>query len=749
MGYLCSKCKLSLGNGKSVLFICDCEVQLCNQCCVRRLATDPKSYHAGVTCPVCKKESDNVRGKTTALREENKLVVGAFRRLLDREISSTYELVEDDYISAFKALNEKLVHDNDMKDLFEHAQELILQDPVNLGSLRMKLCLARVESVLQSGVKAKIGEFVPGPLRHIFFRRNLHLEELIEKNREIESMKKVEKSDNGDDSYSDYGSGSSSHNDTKESLSQSSLVSPVSPIISKNTGETAVGDQGGDGSMHMIRSFVRSDPVVIEFLRATKEQVRQSMKKSNEQFRQLSERLADDFGTILSKIEEQNKKLCSIERKLDERAHASQPLRQLTSSQQSSWNSDKDNDVDSVVTVDENDLAVMEPDERGVPMNEVARSFESRDSEEGRCMQPAVIPNRKRSHTSSIQRPDETLRVSNYVECEMLSAAYPHGDKKRHRRVGNTPKLHRPNGMANGFDRMKMCSYDGCKNLFSIVSRESQGKYCDVHKVATSGNRFGNHEASQSKMNGTERSICILEEYKYDDMNDIIEESSNTSSRGEQKKSVRKVPRHDSTRQADQQSDKNHNDTKADDKNPIGLSLIKRCSYNGCTKSFSIRYPSSQRKYCDQHRKHGKLKNTQTSKMQPRKEIQCADKTKKYFENQQSDDFLFDNAHDDVCHVCGSGGELLLCDFCSLSFHSSCADLDKVPVELFKCPVCIQDQIPNIWPWENTPVVACCEEGCREIFVATNDGTFNKEYCDAHSKSKRVFKFLGKIEGSM
>lgn len=48
----------------------------------------------------------------------------------------------------------------------------------------------------------------------------------------------------------------------------------------------------------------------------------------------------------------------------------------------------------------------------------------------------------------------------------------------------------------------------------------------------------------------------------------------------------------------------------------------------------------------------------------------------------------FEEAHEDVCHRCGYGGQLLLCDNCSLSFHIACLELETVPEGQWFCPQC-------------------------------------------------------------
>ena len=56
--------------------------------------------------------------------------------------------------------------------------------------------------------------------------------------------------------------------------------------------------------------------------------------------------------------------------------------------------------------------------------------------------------------------------------------------------------------------------------------------------------------------------------------------------------------------------------------------------------------------------------------------------------------------HDDDCAVCGEGGNLILCDFCTRVYHKDCASLRRIPRGEWKCPVCTE----NMTQEENTQV---------------------------------------------
>ncbi|KAG5182752.1 hypothetical protein JKP88DRAFT_318146 [Tribonema minus] len=52
---------------------------------------------------------------------------------------------------------------------------------------------------------------------------------------------------------------------------------------------------------------------------------------------------------------------------------------------------------------------------------------------------------------------------------------------------------------------------------------------------------------------------------------------------------------------------------------------------------------------------------------------------------------VWEGEHDDECALCGGGGELLMCDFCAVTFHLHCLqpELDQAPeTPLWACPQC-------------------------------------------------------------
>ncbi|MCO5612680.1 hypothetical protein L7F22_066949 [Adiantum nelumboides] len=57
-------------------------------------------------------------------------------------------------------------------------------------------------------------------------------------------------------------------------------------------------------------------------------------------------------------------------------------------------------------------------------------------------------------------------------------------------------------------------------------------------------------------------------------------------------------------------------------------------------------------------------------------------------EDEEDDDDDGIDWHDDVCRVCRDGGELLMCDGCSSSFHSVCLHLRSIPKGKWYCSEC-------------------------------------------------------------
>ena len=54
-------------------------------------------------------------------------------------------------------------------------------------------------------------------------------------------------------------------------------------------------------------------------------------------------------------------------------------------------------------------------------------------------------------------------------------------------------------------------------------------------------------------------------------------------------------------------------------------------------------------------------------------------------------DHVGDNPNLDECYSCEDGGDLVLCDFCSVAAHSECIGPQVIPLGLWKCRLCAED----------------------------------------------------------
>ena len=66
----------------------------------------------------------------------------------------------------------------------------------------------------------------------------------------------------------------------------------------------------------------------------------------------------------------------------------------------------------------------------------------------------------------------------------------------------------------------------------------------------------------------------------------------------------------------------------------------------------------------------------------------------------KSDEPVPEPVHNSVCDVCGEGGDILLCDTCTLSWHLTCLDppLDEVPEGMWSCPKCEVSVVKPVHP---------------------------------------------------
>ena len=200
----CNECSTEISVGQSVLLLCDCGYVICKDCCIQLLARSAKTYHL-VECPQCKSESDSVRGRDKAYATEATLVKSLFDKLQvyrkkgGLNLAQIAELTEQDYLDAFRELNKRIdsnqMINKGLRELLKDAKDITLngksdQEIRDLGTLNLKLTLARVESVIASDKPARKHKFINGPLEHISFIRNIHLENLVAVRKERDRLQK-------------------------------------------------------------------------------------------------------------------------------------------------------------------------------------------------------------------------------------------------------------------------------------------------------------------------------------------------------------------------------------------------------------------------------------------------------------------------------------------------------------------------------------------------------------------------------
>lgn len=70
-----------------------------------------------------------------------------------------------------------------------------------------------------------------------------------------------------------------------------------------------------------------------------------------------------------------------------------------------------------------------------------------------------------------------------------------------------------------------------------------------------------------------------------------------------------------------------------------------------------------------------------------------------------------DDGNDNVCQVCGDGGELVLCDSCPAAFHTGCLDLDSIPDGDWFCYRCRCGYCGgNCFSEEAGKTILCCAQ---------------------------------------
>ena len=162
----------------------------------------------------------------------------------------------------------------------------------------------------------------------------------------------------------------------------------------------------------------------------------------------------------------------------------------------------------------------------------------------------------------------------------------------------------------------------------------------------------------------------------------------------------------------------------------------KRCEFTGCQETFSIVAPHNKREFCDIHSPWRQLCKNRNSNMreqiryQPKHRL-LGNHDSDILEDMNGDK---DDNNDDFCYVCRFGGELILCDYCTLSYHVSCAGLKCAPRGDFKCPMCCdQHKKKKNLQYDERPLKECEFDGCYETFYV-NPRQSMKRWCDYHRR---------------
>ncbi|MCO5559807.1 hypothetical protein L7F22_013411 [Adiantum nelumboides] len=108
---------------------------------------------------------------------------------------------------------------------------------------------------------------------------------------------------------------------------------------------------------------------------------------------------------------------------------------------------------------------------------------------------------------------------------------------------------------------------------------------------------------------------------------------------------------------------------------------------------------------------------------------------------------------DDICAICGDGGQLMLCDNCPSAFHPTCLNLEKVPNGEWHCSRC-QCHKCGLGEYDGDAdrrMISCTEccipyhTGC--VMQQYSDGFENKGHWFCTSSCHNVFKRLQQLVG--
>ncbi|RMX45752.1 hypothetical protein pdam_00004176 [Pocillopora damicornis] len=112
--------------------------------------------------------------------------------------------------------------------------------------------------------------------------------------------------------------------------------------------------------------------------------------------------------------------------------------------------------------------------------------------------------------------------------------------------------------------------------------------------------------------------------------------------------------------------------------------------------------------------KNNKKKTKNTPKMKREKVIISKKrKERKKSAGNDDDNVMSVDEHQDYCEECEEGGDLLLCDTCTLSFHLRCLDppLDEPPQGRWSCPVCEDENTSDSSEDMHSDYCRVCKDG--------------------------------------
>ena len=165
---------------------------------------------------------------------------------------------------------------------------------------------------------------------------------------------------------------------------------------------------------------------------------------------------------------------------------------------------------------------------------------------------------------------------------------------------------------------------------------------------------------------------------------------------------------------------------------------VRECAHDGCWETFSIAGSKSKKAFCDAHspwrlfcqRRKVDIVSLHNERKRPTSSFSAVSYDPKGYKDCET----VDN-NDDYCYVCAVGGELLMCDYCTLSYHVNCAGLKVPPPGDFKCPKCCsENDVKTQYVSDKDSMKQCEYVGCLEIFSIAFPRNSTKKWCDYHKE---------------